>query len=118
MGEQAMRNSQSQVRQLHQQPVTNNVPYLNEITSLKKQLSRLHEQNTSAPAWEAILEAEEHLGPNVTFDKDLDVYMHKTMHSANALVSTCALEPEGEGVVSPEHPTCHSVERMLHFTSY
>jgi hypothetical protein len=87
MAEQAMRNSQSQVRQLHQQPVTNNVPYLKEITSLKKQLSRLHEQNTSAPAWEAILEAEEHLGPNVTFDKDLDVYMHKTMHSAKALVS-------------------------------
>jgi choline dehydrogenase-like flavoprotein len=73
---------------------------------------KIARQLTSARAWDGILEAEEHPGPNVKSDKDLDAYMRKTMHSANALVGTCALGSEGEGVVSPEDLSVHGVEGL------
>lgn len=58
------------------------------------------------------IESEMHPGPDVQSDGDLDEYLRKTMHSANALVGTCQLGPEGKGVVSPEDLTVHGVQGL------
>jgi choline dehydrogenase-like flavoprotein len=67
---------------------------------------------TASSVFADVLEPEEHPGAGVKSDSDIDAYMRKTLHSGNALVGTCALGHEGEGVVSPDDLSVHGVEGL------
>ena len=73
---------------------------------------RLSRKLTETEAWQELLEEEMHPGPASQSDSDLDAYIAKTMHSANALTGTCALGAPGKGVVSPSDFTVHGVQGL------
>ena len=58
-------------------------------------------------AFERYIEAEMHPGSIVKSDEEFDAYIDRTLHSANAIVGTCKLGPEGDGVVSEKDFTVH-----------
>jgi choline dehydrogenase-like flavoprotein len=70
---------------------------------------RLSRKLAATDAWSALLEDEMHPGQSVQQDDQIDGYIRKTLHSANALVGTCALGPVGQGVVSPDDFRVHGV---------
>ena len=70
---------------------------------------RLSREVADTKAFSELLEDEMHPGQSTASDSQLDGYIRKTLHSANAIVGTCALGPRGQGVVSPEDFSVHGV---------
>eukprot|EP01025_Chloroclados_australasicus_P049925 TRINITY_DN5705_c0_g3_i1.p4 TRINITY_DN5705_c0_g3~~TRINITY_DN5705_c0_g3_i1.p4 ORF type:complete len:179 (-),score=34.47 TRINITY_DN5705_c0_g3_i1:411-947(-) len=52
---------------------------------------KLSRKLASTSAWSAMIQDEMHPGANAKTDDDLDAYIAKTLHSANAVVGSCAL---------------------------
>ena len=70
---------------------------------------RLSRTLADTPVWKGLLKQEYHPGSEKASDADLDAYIKETLHSANAIVGTCAMGPVGQGVVSPEDFSVHGV---------
>jgi fatty acid photodecarboxylase len=67
--------------------------------------------NTSA--WSPYISKELHPGVNVSDDADVDDYIARTLHSANALVGTCAMGARAAGgVVDPASFAVHGVKGL------
>ena len=73
---------------------------------------RISRKLAATSAWTELLEDEMHPGKDKESDSALDSYVDDTIHSANALVGTCALGPAGVGVVSPNDFTVHGVSGL------
>lgn len=73
---------------------------------------RISRKLTSTSAWSSLLAEEVHPGPSNTSDEQLDQFIGNTIHSGNALTGTCALGPEGTGVVSPADLSVYGVRGL------